>query len=221
MGRKIRDSFKTIGRFKCASMMLGTCALLLASAGCGSESSAPVASSDEPSNDQAAPKAEPTDQTTPMGQWGTSGTLTARVVSTRTASTLTYIAGTQSDETPDGEAVTKKAGADAKYVFVRANIKNNGKAGIDLTCGGLVQPKLLDADQNEYSVVTGISQLAKNPECNVNLDPGFKDAITWAYRLPSDAKPFALKFVDATDYEEQPDPVLLSLSEKASAAKTY
>jgi predicted small lipoprotein YifL len=188
------------------------CVVAIAIAGCGSESPSSAPSADTPAVQDSGDNETTSQVVVPKGQWGRSGTIDGRVDSVKTASSITYIGNAVSETTPDGKNVTKKAGGGASYVFVRATVKNDGKDGIDLTCGGLVRPKLMDANGRKYTSVESVDQLRGNPECNVNLDPGFKDTITWAYRVPDDATPKALEFIDDTNFEKEQKPVFLGIS---------
>lgn len=182
-------------------------------AGCGEASSpgdAPSASDE--ATEQSDTSASSDRKTVAKGEWGTSGGATVRIVSVDEASGIKYIGGTQTDVTPDGEAETKKAGSGAKYVLVLATIKNDGKQGIDLTCGSTVSPDLLDDEDRHFTVIQDLYLLKGNPECNSMLDPGFKDSITWAYRLPSDATASAIELIDNTDPNESGKPVNLSVN---------
>lgn len=186
--------------------------------GCGGSTSSP---DEAPSADSAAQSDsdDPSDSDSTAdansvvkGKWGQSGTVMAKIDSVREASKLTYQGTAISDVTPKGKAVTKKAGSGAKYVFVTATVKNDGKGGIDLTCGGTVNPDLIDDDDRHFTLINGFDQFKGNPECNVPLDPGFKDTVTWAFKLPSDATPKALELIDNTDINEPGEPVLLSVN---------
>ncbi|MTE20180.1 DUF4352 domain-containing protein [Streptomyces sp. TRM43335] len=90
--------------------------------------------------------------------------------------------------------VAKKAGAGAKYVILETVVFNDTKASMDLTCGLPIVNNLLDEEDRRYDSIDDLYEVAGNPECNDQLQPGFKEEMLFVYRVPKDAKVMAWEF---------------------------
>ncbi|MGK5450401.1 hypothetical protein [Streptomyces radiopugnans] len=90
--------------------------------------------------------------------------------------------------------VAKKAGASAKYVILETVVFNDTKASMDLTCGLPIVNNLLDEEGRRYDSIDDLYEVAGNPECNDQLQPGFKEEMLFVYRVPKDAKVMAWEF---------------------------
>jgi hypothetical protein len=155
-----------------------------------------------PGGQAEVPTNSPTDSKSPpseIGRTKTSGGIELRVVGVRSAKTLRYVGGTQTDVTPDAVAVSKRAPQGGSYVFVRTRVKNDTKRGIDITCGYAIEAKAIDSDDREFDPVDDLFLIAGNPGCNDNLQPGFRATMTWAFLVPSGVVINGFKFADVTD----------------------
>lgn len=173
--------------------------LSIALVGCGGSTN--VSSNSTSTSTESASGGEDEIQATPRGEWDQSGDVSVKITSVKTTNSLKYVGGTYSEETPKGEPRIVKAKQGGRYIYVRTVVENNGTQGLDLTCGGPIDAILVAEDQSEYSPVDGLSQIAGNPECNVDLGPGFKDSMTWAFLVPGDARPLAFGFADINDLD--------------------
>lgn len=194
------------------SILILTFACLLVS-GCGGDaetaSNLPATADEQSEVDD--PKGETSDST-PVGSWGRSGGIMLRVDGTKESKTVRYKGGTQdSDVTPDGEAVTKKAKQGGSYVYVTSTVKNDSNNGIDLTCGLPIEANLVDRDGREFTLVEGTYLIGDNPGCNDILDPGFKANMTWVFLVPPGAEPASLNFSDTTDINSEAPTKVMAL----------
>ncbi|MFE0421117.1 hypothetical protein [Streptomyces sp. NPDC058953] len=96
----------------------------------------------------------------------------------------------------------RKAGSGAKYVVLETVVFNDTKGGMDLTCGLPIVNSLLDAGGRRYDTVDDLDEVPGNPECNEQLQPGFKDSMHFVYRVPEDAEITAWEF---SEYDLDPD----------------
>ncbi|WP_030680536.1 DUF4352 domain-containing protein [Streptomyces cellulosae] len=92
---------------------------------------------------------------------------------------------------------TKSAGAEAKYVALEAVVLNGTKSGMDLTCSAPVLSSLIDDQGRRYGVIDGLDKIPGNPECDERLQPGSKDQMVFAYRVPKSAKITAWEFSES------------------------
>ncbi|MEU3602076.1 hypothetical protein ABZ714_25670 [Streptomyces sp. NPDC006798] len=83
---------------------------------------------------------------------------------------------------------TKKAGSGAKYVVLETVVFNDTKASMDLTCSLPIINKLLDKEDRRYDTIDDLYEVAGNPECNEQLQPGFRSKMLFVYRVPESAK---------------------------------
>jgi hypothetical protein len=105
----------------------------------------------------------------------------------------------------------KKAGADAKYVTLKTTVTNETKASMDLTCSLPIVNALIDDQDRRFDTIDDLYEVAGNPECNAQLQPGFKDEMQFVYRVPKDAKIAAWEFTEY-DLETERTPTLVDLT---------
>ena len=105
----------------------------------------------------------------------------------------------------------KAAGSDAKYVTLKTTVSNEGKSSMDLTCSLPIVNALVDDQGRRFDTIEDLYDVAGNPECNAQLQPGFKDEMLFVYRVPKDAK-IALWEFEEYDLESDPNPTLVDLT---------
>ncbi|NUK26003.1 hypothetical protein [Streptomyces lunaelactis] len=105
----------------------------------------------------------------------------------------------------------KAAGSDAKYVTLKTTVSNEGKSSMDLTCSLPIVNALIDDRGRRFDSIEDLYDVAGNPECNAQLQPGFKDEMLFVYRVPKDAK-IALWEFEEYDLESEPNPTLVDLT---------
>ncbi|KUL43914.1 hypothetical protein [Streptomyces regalis] len=105
----------------------------------------------------------------------------------------------------------KAAGSDAKYVSLKTTVSNEGKSSMDLTCSLPIVNALIDDQGRRFDTIEDLYDVAGNPECNAQLQPGFKDEMLFVYRVPKDAK-IALWEFEEYDLESEPNPTLVDLT---------
>ncbi|MGW6617794.1 hypothetical protein ACWGA0_30620 [Streptomyces erythrochromogenes] len=105
-----------------------------------------------------------------------------------------------------GETVTVKAGDGAVFIVLDTVVRNETKASMDLTCGYPVANSLIDGQGRRYDAIKDLYKLPGNPECNDQLQPGFKNGMQYVYRVPVGARIVSWKFqeVDFSAVEEAP-----------------
>lgn len=91
------------------------------------------------------------------------------------------------------------AGSGASYVIVKADVVNNAKKSMDLTCGLPIRTVLIDDQDRNFDPIQGLYKVKGNPECNEALQPGFATGMTWVYRVPTDTHVLGWAFEDTTD----------------------
>lgn len=122
-----------------------------------------------------------------VGKPVTNGGATVTVTSLQEASTVKL----------DGRDAP--AGDDAKYVLIATLVNNGAKESMDLTCGYPIANKLVDTQNRQFDAIEGLYKVSGNPGCNKALQPGFKEPMTWIYKLPKEAVVLGWAFGDATD----------------------
>lgn len=105
----------------------------------------------------------------------------------------------------------KKAGAGAKYVTLKTVVTNETKASMDLTCSLPLVNALIDDQDRRFDTIENLYEVAGNPECNAQLQPGFKDEMQFVYRVPKDTKPTVWEFYPF-DLEAEPAPATVDLT---------
>jgi len=183
----------------------------IAAAGCGGTTTTKktVTVAPPPAATTPTAKAEPT----APSQVEKSGGITIRVLDVTSSKTVRYQGGTQSDVTPDATPKTVRAPQGGRYVYVKTRVSNGSKTGLDLTCGLPVTVSLLDTEDNQYDLIEGTSQIAGNPECNVELQPGFKKRMTWIFLVPPKTDLDSFAFIDTTDLDASETPAQIVLTE--------
>lgn len=105
----------------------------------------------------------------------------------------------------------KAADSDAKYVTLKTTVSNEGKSSMDLTCSLPIVNALIDDQGRRFDTIEDLYDVAGNPECNAQLQPGFKDEMLFVYRVPKDAE-IALWEFEEYDLESEPNPTLVDLT---------
>lgn len=109
------------------------------------------------------------------------------------------------------DGAVKQAGADAKYVILETVVRNETKASMDLTCSLPIVNALIDDQDRRFDTIEDLDYVPGNPECNAELQPGFKDDMKFVYRVPKDAKIVLWEF-EEYDLEAEPAPSLVDLT---------
>ncbi|MFE0356002.1 hypothetical protein ACFW2I_21165 [Streptomyces nigra] len=105
----------------------------------------------------------------------------------------------------------KKAGDGAKYVTLKTVVTNETKASMDLTCSLPIVNALIDDQARRFDTIDELDEVAGNPECNAQLQPGFEDEMQFVYRVPKDANVAQWEFYEY-DLEAEPVPTLVDLT---------
>ncbi|MFH9816290.1 hypothetical protein [Streptomyces sp. NPDC017230] len=105
----------------------------------------------------------------------------------------------------------KSAGADAKYVVLKTVVSNEGKASMDLTCSLPIVNALIDDQGRRFDTIEDLYDVAGNPECNAQLQPGFDDEMQFVYRVPKDTVVTTWEFSEY-DLENEVTPTLINLT---------
>ncbi|MGL3807305.1 hypothetical protein ACSYDW_14525 [Paeniglutamicibacter sp. R2-26] len=92
----------------------------------------------------------------------------------------------------------EKPGSGGKYLQVRTSIENTGSSSLDLTCSWPIEIFALDTRSRQYDPIEELYNLKGNPGCSSNLQPGFKDKMTYAFLVPKDAELAGLIFRDTS-----------------------
>jgi hypothetical protein len=82
---------------------------------------------------------------------------------------------------------------------------------MDLTCSLPIVNTLIDDQGRRFDTIEDLGYIPGNPECNAQLQPGFKDDMQFVYRVPEDAKPIAWEFYPF-DLETDTAPALVDLT---------
>ena len=82
-------------------------------------------------------------------------------------------------EAPDG----------GEFVSVSTTVQNDSKRGLDLTCyssGDYLNTELVDGEGRQFDPASNVDgwEISGNPECNVDLLPGFDHDVVWVYVIP-------------------------------------
>lgn len=194
--------------------LIATAALIIGVAGCGGGSSSAVtveaqggetANAEEtPTTEEASsPPVEKEETNAPTVDHAKSGGIAITVKGASSRSNLKYEGGTISSSTPNGEARNLKAPQGGSYVFVETVVKNETSEGLDLTCGFPVEVKLNDASGQRFNPVEELAGIKGNPECNAELQPGFKDDMTYVFLVPPGAEIESLQFKDVSNFNKE------------------
>lgn len=94
--------------------------------------------------------------------------------------------------------VTKeKPPAGGRFIRIDTVVDNAGKKSMDLTCMGPVQIVAVDSQDREFNSIESLYKIVDNPGCNDQLQPGFKDEMTWVFMVPEDAEITGVSFYDS------------------------
>ncbi|MEU4686462.1 hypothetical protein [Streptomyces xinghaiensis] len=105
----------------------------------------------------------------------------------------------------------KSAGSNAKYVIINTVVSNDGEASMDLTCSLPIVNALIDDQDRRFDTIEDLYDVAGNPECNVQLQPGFDDKMQFVYRVPKDTVVTTWEFSEY-DLENEVTPTLVDLT---------
>lgn len=109
------------------------------------------------------------------------------------------------------DGAVKQAGADAKYVILETVVRNETKASMDLTCSLPIVNALIDDQDRRFDTIEDLYNVQGNPECNAQLQPGFKDEMKFVYRVPEDANIVLWEF-EEYDLQAEVVPSLVDLT---------
>ena len=109
------------------------------------------------------------------------------------------------------DGATKKAGAGAKYVILETVVFNDTKASMDLTCSLPIVNNLVDDQGRRFDTIEDLYEIPGNPECNAELQPGFKDEMQFVYRVPKEAKIATWEFSEF-NLSSDPEPSIIQLT---------
>ncbi|MEU1091389.1 hypothetical protein ACFYPN_18065 [Streptomyces sp. NPDC005576] len=208
--KSVRNPWKT-ATFCLAGALMVTVAALAYTA-TGSRGDAPNASAAPPpsiwQDDRPSADTAPVETTSPtpsrpadfkIGDEARNGGAVVTVAKVREAESINVAGG------------VKKAGGDAKYVILETVVFNDSKASMDLTCSLPIANGLLDEQERRYDTIDDLYDVAGNPECNEQLQPGFKDEMQFVYRVPKDAKIIAWEFSEY-DLASDREPSIIALA---------
>lgn len=91
----------------------------------------------------------------------------------------------------------EKPPAGGRYIRIDTVVENAGKKSMDLTCMGPVQVVAVDSEDREFNSIDDLYKIVDNPGCNDQLQPGFKDEMTWVFMVPEDAEITGVSFYDS------------------------
>lgn len=84
-----------------------------------------------------------------------------------------------------------------RFIRIDTVVNNAGKKSMDLTCMGPVQIVAVDSQDREFNSIEDLYKIVDNPGCNDQLQPGFKDEMTWVFMVPEDAEITGVSFYDS------------------------
>lgn len=167
----------------------------------------------EPSlHEESTPSADPEPVESPapsvaagftVGEEARNGGAVVTVTKVRVATTIKTVNGTQ------------KAGSGAKYVVVETVVFNDGKSSMDLTCSLPIVNNLIDAKERRYDTIDHLYEVTGNPECNDQLQPGFKNDMHFVYRVPADAEILTWEFAEY-DLDSEAEPATVRIGALAA-----
>ncbi|MFD5514458.1 hypothetical protein [Streptomyces sp. NPDC127066] len=67
---------------------------------------------------------------------------------------------------------------------LKTMVKNEGKTSMDLTCSLPIANAFVDDQDRRFDTIDDLYDVVGNPECNVQLQPGFKYGMQFVYRVP-------------------------------------
>ncbi|WP_441247010.1 DUF4352 domain-containing protein [Kitasatospora sp. McL0602] len=137
-----------------------------------------------------------------IGEEARNGGAVVTVTKVREADSLTVV--------DRGEHQDQKAGDGAKYVILETTVLNDTKQSMDLTCGLPIANALLDDQGRRYDTIPDLYKIQGNPECNAQLQPGFKATMQFVYRVPRASRTTAWEFTEF-DLSTRRQPSLIQL----------
>jgi predicted component of type VI protein secretion system len=182
--------------------------LLLALAGCSAEPASSTASSPVTSSVASMATTTPTTTTAPPATVGQSVSNEGITLTVTEAHGVDSIQMNESNFRPGSgyEKYTRKTpDAGGRFVAVTAQVVNNAKVSLDLTCSLPINTKLVDSQQRNFDPIDDLYKLKGNPECNDQLQPGFEADMTWVYLVPTSASIVGWGFEDTTDLSNMGD----------------
>lgn len=126
-----------------------------------------------------------------IGETQTNGTLEMTLKSVEEIASVPQVwNGQQPDLTPaDG----------TKFISVNVDLTNNGKEPVDITCSYVVDIRLVNPDNQQYTPIDDLFKIPGNPECNAELQPGLTSSVNYVFNVPSDANIVGVLWRDVTD----------------------
>ncbi len=82
----------------------------------------------------------------------------------------------------------KKPARGGRFVVLETTVKNNATESMDLTCSFPIDIRVFNLDSQEYDPVEELYEMQGNPECNAQLQPGFKSKMTYAFMVPKSSE---------------------------------
>jgi len=127
-----------------------------------------------------------------------------------------YISGS-----PNARFTPRKPDDGGKFVILRTRIENKAQESFDLTCAFPIDIKVFNTESQQYDPIENLYEIKGNPECNDQLQPGFKDRMTYAFMVPETAKIVgALVDVGAVGNIES-DPQIVALDESYKGTLSF
>jgi len=155
----------------------------------------------------------PSEDSTPtLTDEGDSGGLQLKLISVKRQPSITYTGNTISDLTPEGNAKTIRATGGGYYLVVSTNGKNGTKEPIDLTCGYPIDIAAYDKGEAKYSPIDGLDQIAGNPGCNNEIQPGQGFKESFIFLMPGDAKPDRLEWASVNSNSDEAEIAAIDIS---------
>lgn len=184
-------------------------------AGCGSSDSTSNSEQESQPIDviDSASVDEPAPESVSIEEDAVSGGITVSVASIKESPSVVYEGGTQSEETPDGNRRQVDAEPGATFLMVDTEVTNESKGPIDLTCGWPIDASVINSDEQRFTPIDGLSQIKGNPECNDQLQPGFRDEMQWIFLVPEDDEIVEFEFADVSDFEVSQAPAVVRLAD--------
>jgi Protein kinase domain len=96
--------------------------------------------------------------------------------------------------------VDTPAGADARFVVVKARVLNDTDRSVSVSCGG-VPTAVIDERARKFDPIPESYQARGNSHCAPPLQPGFEGTATWVYRVPISALVTSFVFRDPSAFK--------------------
>lgn len=157
----------------------------------------------EATTESRAPATDASD----VGKTKTSGGIQITLLKVTSSRKLTYEGGTiDAEVTPKGNAVSRTAPQGGRYVYLRTQVTNKTSGGIDITCSGPIGASVYTDDRTQYDPVPSQYLIGDNPGCNQQLQPGFKDTMTWVFLVAGGVQATSFGFHDLTNPDTESEP---------------